>query len=206
MKYIITLISLALGLVAQAGRKEMPEFNTLVVVGNATVFLTPDDYPGYIDVDGSEESITSIWSDSSLVLVMNSNPPKAIRISSRSLSSVTLTSNATFIADGEMEVQKMVLSGTDQCTFNIPRLTATNVSISLVNKSSITIGKAMNQQLGLSALGASTMDISGLDCGTVSAVAGDNSVINLSGRCGKKNIVLINDGVINTKGLIEEGR
>lgn len=205
MKYTATLIFLALGLAAQAGRKEMPEFNSLVVAGNATVFLASDDYPGYIDVEGPDESITSVWSDSNLVLVVNGNPPTAIRISSNKLSMVSLSANATLIAEGGIEAQNLVLSGADQCTFKIPRLKAENVTVSLVMQSSIEMRKLVCRDLGLSITGNSSMDISGLECGKVDAVAGDNSVINLSGRCGKKNIVLINEGVINTKGLIEDG-
>lgn len=205
VRYIVAAMFVILGISARGERKEMPEFKNLVVVGNVTVFFTPGDYPGYIDMEGSGDGVTSVWGNSSLVLVIGDKPPKAIRIRSRELSSVTLTANTTFISDGGMESENITLTGTDHCTFNIPKLSAEKIAICLNDKSSVNIGKTIGEKLSLSSMDNSSMEINGIEAETVSAVAGDKSVMDLSGRCGKKNMVLINGGIINTKGLIEDG-
>ncbi len=206
-KYRIPLLAaiMAFGIQAHAEKVDIPEFGNLVVVGDVTVFFTQGDYPGYIDVDGSADGITTVWGDSSLVLVMGNNPPKSIRITASELSSVTLTANTTFISEGEMKGEKLTLTGTDHCTFNVPNISAEKVAVSLSLESSANIRKVITEKLSFSVFSNSTAEISGIEAESVAAVSGDNSVMGLTGRCGKKNVVLINGGVVNTKGLIEDG-
>ena len=207
--YLLASLFIGLAFTARGEKTEVPDCNTLVVVGDLPVLYTQGEYPGYIDIEGSANDITSVWAQGVLTLIVNvmvnKDAPKSISICSDNLSTITLTGNSSFIVAGTMSMKEVTLSGTSNTSFTIPKLYADKIGISVTGNSSVKIDKVLGDELSVSALNESIAQIDGIHVGKVTAVAGDKSLVTLEGRCDEKNVVLIDWGTVDSKRLIESG-